>query len=443
MEEQNQVDHNHNENQEVEKRAEFVLRNKDFFLLFVGSVVSNLGTHIFNFAMSLYILKLAVEKYGQTIGVVQAGLFMAFGGVVFFVFSLFGGAIVDRLDKVKVVYTTDILNGIAIGLAGLAIFSGLETDMIIVTLYATSFVLGINGALFNPAARSLPVHILEENQMQQSSSMSQGMQALYGIIGPILGGVAYALFSIEVIFWINGVSFILSGISEFFIQAKTTDGDVGRISLKGTLKDIGIGFGYLWKLKGIRNMLLIAALLNFFTVPVIVNGFPYLFIIELDVEPIYYSIIMASFPAGIIISSLILGSQKQKERVSPMLVAGLFGMSFAFTGFAIATYALLQGWITFIVFIMISIGVTVLTGYFNGYVNVPFSVAIMKRVDKNMMGRVFSAVGLLSGGVTPIAIALGGVALGFFGITGLLLFACIAMFVTSIMTKLNGPISEI
>ena len=152
---------------------------------------------------------------------------------------------------------------------------------------------------------------------------------------------------------------------------------------------------------------------------------------------------MASFPVGIIISSIILGVQRQKERVSPMLVTGLFGMSFAFSAFAVLTYFHLNGTITFTVFILSSIFVTVVTGYFNGYVNVPFNTAITTRVERSMMGRVFSATGLLSGGVTPIAIALGGVALGYFGITGLLLFACIAMFITSFMTKLNGPISEI
>lgn len=426
-----------------EVAPEFILKNKDYFLLFMGSVVSNLGTQIFQYSMTLYVLAIAVERYGKVVGAVQSGLFLGFGGTVFFIFSLFGGAIVDRLDKVKVVYVTDLLNGLAIGIAGVAIFSGLEYDMIILTLYSTSFVLGVNGALFNPAARSLPAHILEENQLQQNGSMTQGLFALYGIVGPILGGIVYGVFSIEVIFWINGISFILSGISEFFIKTRTIDGEKVKITIKRTLTDIGQGFAYLWKLKGIRNMLLIAALLNFFTVPVIVNGFPYLFTIELEADPIYYSLIMASFPAGIIISSIILGVQKQKERVSPLLVKGLYGMSFAFTGFAVATYYVLNGTISFVVFIILAVIVTIITGFFNGYVNVPFGVAIMKRVDKSMMGRVFSATGLLSGGVTPIAIALGGIAIGYFGITGLILFACIAMFVTSTMTKFNGPISEL
>ena len=416
----------------------FILRNKDYFLLFVGSLVSNLGTQIFNFSMSLYILFLTGGN------AIQAGLYMAFGAIVFFVLTPFGGAIVDRLDKVRVVFITDLINGVAILMAGYAIFSGISVQGVIIVLYGTSLILGINAALFMPAVRSLPVHILEEDQLQQSSSMTQGMFAVYGILGPVIGGVLYGVLDIEVIFWINGVSFILSGFSEMFIKVRTIEEDSQhKITFKNTVIDIKEGFTYLWKLKGIRNMLLIAAILNFFTVPVIVNGFPYLFTVDLDVNPMYYSMVMAAFPIGIIVSSILLGSQKQKERVSPLMVKGLFGMSFAFSAFAITTYLLLNDSISFLIFMIIAIISTIITGFFNGFVNVPFSVAIMKSVEKDKLGRVFSVTSIISNGVTPLAIAIGGVAITYMGMNKLFLIACIAMFITSYMTLKNKAVSKI
>ena len=36
-----------------------VLKNKNYLLLFLGSVVSNLGSHVFNFAISYYIYEIA------------------------------------------------------------------------------------------------------------------------------------------------------------------------------------------------------------------------------------------------------------------------------------------------------------------------------------------------------------------------------------------------
>jgi MFS family permease len=423
----------------VEDKMEFVLKNKDYFLLFIGSVVSNMGTQIYNFAMSLYILLITDGDP------VQAGLYLAFGAGVFFIMTPFAGALVDRFDKVRVVYLTDLINGIAIMVAGYFIFSGISTEMIIVVLYISSFVLGVNGSLFNPAARSLPPHILEENQLQQSSSLTQGMYALYGILGPVLGGLIYGIFSghMEVVFWINGLSFLASGISEMFIRIKTNDEEHVTLTFKTTLVDIKDGFAYLWRLKGIRNMLLIAALLNFFTTPVIMNGFPYLFNVELGVPVANYSATMSAFPIGIIISSILLGAKKQKERVSPMMVLGLFGMSITFSMFTIGLYLILSDIISFPVFMAITLSVTVVMGFFNAFINVPFSVAIMKSVEKPMMGRVFGATTILSNGVTPIAIAIGGIVISYLGVFNLTLVASIMMFVTTLLTKFNGPISEI
>ena len=106
----------------------------------------------------------------------------------------------------------------------------------------------------------------------------------------------YEYIKIEYIFMINGISFILSGFSEFFITTKTKpDGDV-KITIKRTLIDIKEGFIYLKGLKPIFMLVVVGSLLNFFTVPVIANGFPYLFEAELQVEAYYFAIIMSMFP---------------------------------------------------------------------------------------------------------------------------------------------------
>ena len=120
---------------------ESVLKNKNYLLLFIGSVVSNLGTTIYNFAISLYIYVITDQP-------VIAGLYLATGGAVYFLFSPFAGAIVDRLDKVKVVYITDLINGITVISAGLLIYSGLSSTLIIILLFLVSIILGINGSCF-------------------------------------------------------------------------------------------------------------------------------------------------------------------------------------------------------------------------------------------------------------------------------------------------------
>jgi len=416
---------------------QFVLKNKNFLLLFMGSVVSNLGTQMFNFSMSLYILNITDGN------AVAAGMFMAFGGLVFFALTPFAGALVDRFDKVKVVYITDILNGITILLAGIAIFSGLDNTAILVILYISSFILGVNSALFNPAARALPAYILEEEQLQQSQSLSQGMFALYSIVGVILGGVMYALMDIEWIFAINGISFLLSGFSEFFITTKTKSDFSTMLTFKAILIDIKEGFEYLLNFKAILALVLIASLLNFFTTPVIANGLPYLFEIDLQVDSYYFAFLMASFPIGIIASSILLGIKKQSESVRSQIVGGAFGMAITFSMSTLVVYLHLNGYIDFSLFMILSVVSIIGVGFANSFINVPFGVALLKSVDKEMLGRVGSVVTLISNGLNPIAVGLGGLAIAAFGVMNLFFIALVAMFLTAILFAVNPHIKKI
>lgn len=416
----------------------FVLKNRDYLLLFIGSVVSNLGTQIFNFALSLYIYVVTDENAAI------AGLFLATGGLVYVILSPFGGAIVDRLDKVRVVYLTDYVRGIAVLLAGIALFTDISQTVLLIILFAVTIILGINGALFNPAASALPPHILEENQLQQASSLSSGMFALYGIVGAALGGLLYGTVAIEYIFLINGLSFILSGFSEMFIRTKTLeDDDMHVITMRSVMIDIKEGVHYVLALKPIFWLVVIASMLNFFTTPLIVNGMPYLFEVVLDVDAIYLSILMATFPLGIIITSIVLASVKQKERVSPLINRGMFGMAFAMVFSVVGVQLLLADEISFLWYMMITGASFFVAGLFNGYVNIPFNVAIMKVVDKNKLGRVSTIIGLISNGLSPIAIAIGGVVIQSFGLISLFYGASIAMILTAILAYRNKYVQQL
>jgi len=414
--------------------GENVLKNRNYLLLFLGSVVSNLGSHVYNFAISYYIYEIASPTV--------AGIYLATGGLVYFVLSPFGGAIVDRLDKVKVVWMTDYIRGISVVIAGLVIYSGTSLTLTLIILFVTSIILGINGALFNPAASSLPPHILEENQLQQSSSLTQGMFALYMILGSVIGGAIYSFLDIEWIFIINGVSFILSGFSEMFIQLRTQLEKV-RMSFSIILVDIKDGFFYLLKLKPILMLVVVASLLNFFTAPAIVNGFPYLFAIELKTDPIYLSILNSFFPIGIIITSIILSSVAQKNRVSPIIIKGIYGMAISFSIFVIGTHYVVGGQLPFWIFMIISSFAILITGIFNGMVNIPFSVAIMKTVDKEMLGRVSSVIATISNGLTPIAIGLAGVVIDNFGVMVIFYVAGISIFITGLLASSNKDIKQL
>ena len=79
-----------------------LFKNKNFTLLFMGNLVSEMGNVLFGFMAGLYIQDLTGDA-------IKLALFLALGAAVRLVFSPFAGVLVDRWDKVKIIYLTDFL----------------------------------------------------------------------------------------------------------------------------------------------------------------------------------------------------------------------------------------------------------------------------------------------------------------------------------------------
>ena len=298
-------------------------------------------------------------------------------------------------------------------------------------------------SLFNPSAASLPPHILKEHQLQQSSSLMTGMFALYQIIGAVIGGFMYELLPISLIFIINGSSFILSGLSEMFINVSTKPDNMIKIHFKQIVLDIKEGVSYIFTLKPIFYLVAIASILNFFTIPLIINGVPYLFVVVLEQEAYYMSVLNAMFPIGIIITSIILGSSIQKDKVSPLIIKGMLFMGIFVTVFVYLTHIVYYNHEQFMLFMWIGSFSLLFAGIFNGMINIPFNVAIQKTVEKNKLGRVSSVIGIISNGLTPIAIGLGGVVIQYMGVLALFYIAPIAMIGTAFMARKNKYVNQL
>ncbi|HKM30493.1 MAG TPA: MFS transporter, partial [Bacilli bacterium] len=89
-------------------QSQNVLRNKNYLLLFIGTLVSNIGATFYSFAISLYILSVTNNN-----AAIQ-GFYLGLCGIIFLVFTPLGGVIADRKNKAKIVYLTDYLRGFLI-----------------------------------------------------------------------------------------------------------------------------------------------------------------------------------------------------------------------------------------------------------------------------------------------------------------------------------------
>jgi predicted MFS family arabinose efflux permease len=105
-------------------------------------------------------------------------------------FALLSGALVDRLDRRRVMVSSDAFRACAIGLLGVAVLLDLAT---IPLLYAVFFVLGVAETLFDNAAVSILPAVVPKASLARANSRLLGVQTVAGeLVAPPLGGLLFA-----------------------------------------------------------------------------------------------------------------------------------------------------------------------------------------------------------------------------------------------------------
>ena len=85
-----------------------VFRNKNFVLIFLGALVSNIVSLFYSFAVSYWILDITNNN-----AIIQ-GAYLGTCGLTFVLFSLIGGVLSDRFNKAKLMYICDYIKGVLI-----------------------------------------------------------------------------------------------------------------------------------------------------------------------------------------------------------------------------------------------------------------------------------------------------------------------------------------
>jgi hypothetical protein len=425
-----------------------LLKNKNFLLLYFGRLVSNFGNVFYNFAIGWYILSFTESASAS-------GFYIAFGAIVYFILTPFGGVLSDRWDRVKIVYITDFIRGASIVLAGLVImFNGtisvgnLSIDFSsetfkLVILYMTSFVISVNGALFAPAVTSLTPYIVGKEQLQKANASLYAQNALVHIAGTVAAAALYAILGIGWIFIINGVAYIGSAISEKFITVKTKEESDTPLTFKSMFVDMGKGFGYLFNNRGLFVFALFAVILNFFMAPLYSIGLPYLYNQVLQTDPLFYSLIGAVASVGTIIMSIIFTLIKQRDKIYRFVIIGLMVWLPLLTIQTLLIYLVINHVISFAWFFGLSIAISLIDGMIGVFINTPVGVAFQKYVPKDMLGRVNSMLNTIVAGLMPIAIALGGIFLEYRSVIELYMIGLVGFIIAGIIFLSSKSVKQL
>lgn len=405
-----------------------LFKNINFKLLFAGNLVSEVGNSLFNVAMSFYVLELTDEN------VAAMGMFLFVVTGARILASPLAGVLVDRWNRVKVIYFTDYIRGLLFVVLGIYIISNPSDSSIVFALYLIGILSSFSAAFFGPAmSRALP-EIVGEDMLQAANGAQSIVMSVQSIVGVLAGAAIYYFIGIEWIIALNAVSFGLSGFSEMFIKAEYTENlspsQIHEQSLKTHGQDFFDSLRYIKKKTGLFNLIGYSLILNFAFTPLFAIGIPYIF--KIDLERVNYAMEYAytevAFSIAMLISGILIGGMVIKS-VRRVVKTGLVFLSISFAYIAFIMYLVSTGKIEFILFYILFLIGMVFLAVFMMLTNIPLNTGMVKIVDPNFRGRVFSTLGAISAGAIPFSFLIGGYIVQYYGITGLGLFCVLVMLI--------------
>ena len=370
------------------------LWNRNFFLLWQGQTVSQLGNQAFGVAMMFWIL----EKTGSAS---LMGLLMSLSVLPGVILAPFGGTFADRHRRVRILVVCDLLAGLGILLLAGLLFTSPPVQVFLRALFAIALLGGIVRSFFMPAIQAAIPDLVPRERLASANSLNQFSVQTSLLLGQAAGGLFYQLFGAPLLFLVDALSFLFAAGSSSLISlpptapVQRTEGGIWQI-LRGFFAETASGVHYVLERKGLRDFVAIAALLNFLFSPVIVL-LPFYVHNQLGAKPAWYGYLLAAMSAGSIAGFALAGMLRLQGKTRGWallggLVAGpgLFGI----------LGSILLPWLALVV--------AFLGGLALGLVNIYLVTMLQSSVPGELRGRVLGLLGTLSGGLMPIGMALAG-----------------------------------
>ncbi|WPC44337.1 MFS transporter [Clostridium sp. JS66] len=390
-------------------------KNLSFYML--GRFISYIGTGIQQIAMPLYILDI-------THSAIMMGMFSALNLLPNVITLPFAGILGDRKNRKNIMIITDIVRGVLILTLG---FLASWNSLNIYILFLMQIFISIMDSIFSASSTAILPELIKEEELMKAMSLRGSSDAISMIIGPSLGGIIYGLWGIKTVFYLNGLSFMLSAVSSIIIVYKNLNVKKEKITLKSFFIENASVVSFITKNKALTQLFLFCLLINFLVAPFFDIVFPYVLKKCVGFNSQQYGYLISCFTVGILLGNIAIGiylknfSTKIVIKVAILLQAAML---------FILTFSVYPNSINYLgghdlkLFIILAI-VILLCGLFNSGINTPMNVNLQKMVPNEMRARFFAILGVFCQGAVPFGSLIYGFVLGKFAYQYVLLIVTV------------------
>jgi Na+/melibiose symporter-like transporter len=369
-----------------------LFRDRDFRLV-AGSVgLSALGDWVAIVALGLYVKELTDSGFAvAALWVCLFGPSVAVAGHV--------GLLVDRIEATRLLAGVSAVGAVA---ATALAFSDALAPVLVLTA-----ALGVVFATSQPAEFSLVPPLAGEDRIQEANGHIETARYLGFGIGPLLGGLLFAVGGLELAMLVDAATFALVALAALALRVRRRPEELAEGERSPRARD-GIAFLFGDRVLALVMTVAFASLLFMSAVWV-----AELFFVEdvLGRGDLAYGAMLSIWTLG-----MALGAMLISRRIAPVAVAAAGLVAAATQGLALALPAL---WLSFAFFLACSL----LGGLAHGLKNVMFRSLIHVRVPDHLHGRAFAAYNGIRNTAELGAFAAGGLLVATIGARGTLAYA--------------------
>jgi predicted MFS family arabinose efflux permease len=291
--------------------------------MWLGACTSTIGTFVQQFAQSWLVYDLTKNPF-------YLGLDLFLGQLPIILFSLVGGVFADRLDRRKMLLGSQYIQMISAFVLATLFFTHTVRIWQILSL---SFVVGLGQSFGGPAYSALLPTLVPAEDLANAIALNSIQFNLARVLGPALGGLAYATVGATWCFALNGVSYLAVIASLFMIHVKF----VPQKSSESILKSMKEGLHFIHEREGLSALVFLAfvtTLLGFSLtafLPVIVQT-------VFHQGPRTYQLLLVSSGAGSIVGALIVASSEKLKQQGYVVLLTLMMLGGSIAGFALSRW---------------------------------------------------------------------------------------------------------
>jgi MFS family permease len=359
------------------------LQHRNYRLFFVGQSISLIGTWMTRLTTQWLVWRL-------THSAEMLGMLGFLGQVPTLLLGSFAGVWVDRLNRHRLLLATQNLAMVqSFALAALTLSGMIQ----IWHIFALQILQGVINAFDMPSRQALLVELVEDRaNLSNAIALNSSMVNSARLIGPSIAGLLIAWIGEGWCFLVDGLSY-LAVIASLLAMRLSIQRPIARKSK--IHRDLLDGFGYVWRFKPIRSILLLLGLVGLLGMPYTVL-LPVIAARTLNGGAHTLGFLMGAMGIGALGGALYLASRPTVVgliRLIPLAV-GVFGISLIALG--------LSHWL------LLSLVSMLLTGVGFMIHMASSNTVIQTLVREEMRGRVMALYAVAFMGMTPFGSLLAG-----------------------------------